>query len=439
MNILIILPTQLFDIKYIKEVDNINKLQKIILWEHPHYFKKYNYNKKKLMLHRASMKYYYDYLKSKKFVCEYVEFSNKFIKNKKNKYYIFDPIDNLDIEADIIIESPNFLLTRENYSEYRKKTDKFSFRGFYNWGKNIVDIIPKVKSKDKYNRQKIPKNLKIPKLPKILKKDEKYIKEAKTYVEKYFKDNYGNTDNFIYPISHKSAEKWKLDFIKKKLENFGPYQDFIFKEEPYLYHSCLSSSINIGLLCPSDIIEYLKPLQKKYNINSYEGYIRQLFWREYQRYTFLYCNFDVNYFGNNKKLTKEWYNGTLGVKPVDDYIKIAFDTGYLHHIIRLMLIGNFMNLFGIDPQEGFKWFMEFSIDSYEWVMKQNVLDMVFFVTGGKTMRKPYASSSNYIINMSTYNNGPWSKKWDNLYLEFMRKHKEKLWKFRYHFPGLKNL
>ena len=32
--------------------------------------------------------------------------------------------------------------------------------------------------------------------------------------------------------------------------------------------------------------------------------------------------------------------------------------------------------------------MEFSCDSYEWVMYQNVLDMVFFVTGGKTMRKP---------------------------------------------------
>ena len=36
-------------------------------------------------------------------------------------------------------------------------------------------------------------------------------------------------------------------------------------------------------------------------------------------------------------------------------------------------------------------YMEFSCDSYEWVMTQNVLDMVFFVSNGKTMRRPYAS------------------------------------------------
>ena len=434
MNILIILPTQLFDKKYIDKIENIDK---IILWEHPHYFKKYNYNKKKLMLHRASMKYYFDYLN--KYKVEYLEFSEKFKKDNKKKYYIFDPVDILDINVDFIIESPNFLLTRENCIEYRKKTEKFSFRGFYNWGKSIVDILPNVKSKDKYNRQKMPKNISIPKLPTILKSDKKYIEESKKYIEKHFANNCGNCEHFIYPISHKSAEKWKLDFFKKKLEKFGPYQDFIFKKEPYLYHSCLSSSLNIGLLCPLDIINYLKPKQKNYNINSFEGYIRQLFWREYQRYTFLYCDFNCNYFGNNKKLTNKWYTGDIGVEPIDDYIKIAFDTGYLHHIIRLMLIGNFMNLSGISPKEGFKWFMEFSIDSYEWVMKQNVLDMVFFVTGGKTMRKPYASSSNYIINMSTYKEGKWSEKWDELYLNFMKKNKKKLWKFRYHFPGLKNV
>ena len=104
-----------------------------------------------------------------------------------------------------------------------------------------------------------------------------------------------------------------------------------------------------------------------------------------------------------------------------------------------MVVGNYMNLTGISPKEGFRWFMEFSCDSYEWVMYQNVLDMVFFVTGGKTMRKPYASSSNYVINMSTYKKGDWSKKWDEKYVDFQKKNLEKLWKFRYSFPMLKKL
>ena len=74
-----------------------------------------------------------------------------------------------------------------------------------------------------------------------------------------------------------------------------------------------------------------------------------------------------------------------------------------------MVIGNFMNLSEIDPKEGFKWFMEFAIDSYEWVMKQNVLDMVFFVTGGKTGEKTSrVTSSNYVLKMFTYKKGPWS-------------------------------
>ena len=98
-----------------------------------------------------------------------------------------------------------------------------------------------------------------------------------------------------------------------------------------------------------------------------------------------------------------------------------------------MVIGNYMNLSGIHPSEGFKWFMEFSCDSYEWVMKQNVLDMVFFVTGGMTMKRPYISSSNYILKMSNYIKGIWSEKWNDLYHKFIKKNKKKLYKYRYYY------
>ena len=83
--------------------------------------------------------------------------------------------------------------------------------------------------------------------------------------------------------------------------------------------------------------------------------------------------------------------------------------------------------------------MEFACDSYEWVMHQNVLDMVFFVSGGDTMRRPYASSSNYILKMSNYKKDKWCDTWNTLYQNFKKKHKKKLWKYRYHFPGLTKL
>ena len=254
---LLVLPTQLYKVHNIKKFIQPDK---IILWEHPHYFKKYNYNKKKLLLHRASMKYYFDYLVKKRFNVDYIEFRNKPTIPRTQNSYMFDPVDRIKLGVKInnFIESPNFLLTTEEYKDYRKKTDKFIFNNFYMWGKKIVDIIPSVKSKDKFNREKIPKNIVVPKLPKNT-SDKKYIDEAKIYVEKYFKNNYGNTDNFIFPVTHASAEKWQKNFFDKKLNKFGPYQDFILNKEPFLFHSCLSSSINIGLINPDDLINYLRP------------------------------------------------------------------------------------------------------------------------------------------------------------------------------------
>lgn len=440
MTTLIILPHQLYHIDYIDAVDPID----IILWEHPHYFQSFNYNKKKLILHRASMKYYQEYLASD-YNVKYVEYHQK-IGPLPKLYLIFDPIDRSSSDHTIylpkgyqMIESPNFILTKEQYQQRRKQTKKFFFNSFYMWGKKQIDVIPKVKSTDKQNRSKLPNKIKIPSLPSNT-KDQTYIKEAIKYVNKHFPNNYGNTDNFQYPITHHTAEKWLDEFIQKKFVNFGKYQDAISDRDHYLFHSVLSSSINIGLINPSDIIDHLLDTKKKIPINSLEGYIRQLFWREYQRYCYLYYDFkNKNYFGNKKKLDQSWYQGSTGILPIDNAIVKAFDLAYLHHIERLMVIGNYMNLSMIDPWEGFRWFMEFSIDSYLWVMHQNVLDMVFFVTGGDTMRRPYSSSSNYILKMSDYkdNDDGWVEEWDNKYHRFINKNKKLLWKFRYYFPTLK--
>lgn len=471
----LILPNTLFDINKIDDAiknDDIKQEKNtIIVWEHPHYFKDYNFNKKKLLLHRASMKYYYDRLveksKEKKYSnykIKYVEYHKKLSTRgfRKDGLMIFDPINDVKmlkiplLKQCKIIKTPNFLLTLDDYSDYRKKTDKFFFHFFYMWGKKRIDIIPTVKSKDKDNRKRLPKNLEIPPLPsndsngsKKNKKDiQSYINEAGKYVEKHFPNNYGSTDydektknyKFIFPIDSDTANKWLKNFIIHRFSKFGDYQDFVDKDNSYLFHSVLSTSINIGILNPTDIINILrdKDIKNIIPINSYEGYIRQLFWREYQRYCYIYYDFGKkNYFGNKKKLTKQWYTGDLGIPPVDDCIKKAFKNGYINHIERLMVVGNYMNLYGIEPKEGFKWFMEFSCDSYEWVMFQNVLDMVFFVSGGDTMRRPYASSSNYIIKMSNYKKGEWSKIWDELYQDFLKRNKEKLWKYRYYFRGLK--
>jgi deoxyribodipyrimidine photolyase-related protein len=433
---LLILPHQLYNINILKKI--LEKDKNVIIWEHPHYFKKYNYNKKKLILHRASMKYYYDYLKENDCNVHYVEFNKK---PTINNYKVFDPIDKIKLPSGYtLLESPNFLLTKEHYTQFNKtrKSKRVVFNNFYMWSKKSLNIYPKLKSMDKMNRDRF-KASKIPSMPKLDKLDKIYIKEAIRYVEKHFPNNYGNINSFNYPICHSTVNKWVSFFIKYKFKKFGPYQDFINKDNHTMFHSVLSSSINIGLINPIDIINKINKYKNRIPVNSFEGYIRQLFWREYQRYCYNYAgiNYNKNYFGNKKKLTKDWYKGTVGIAPVDDLIKSGFDTGYIHHIGRLMVIGNFMNLSEIHPKEGFRWFMEFSTDSYEWVMHQNVYEMVFFCTGGQTMTRPYISSSNYIIKMSNYNKSDiWTTKWDNLYHHFLTKHRTKLYKFRYYFPNL---
>ena len=433
--IFLILTHQLFDIKLIK---NVIKNMEIIIWEHPHYFTGYNYNMKKLILHRASMKYYFDMLKNKiKNKIRYIEYNEKF---NITEYVLFDPIDIIKLPSNYtMIESPNFILTKEQYKKYQNKTKNYIFNNFYLWCKDEINLYPELKSLDKMNRVKYSsklEKLKIPSIPRLSKVDKMYIDSAKIYIVKHFPNNCGNIMNFNYPITHKTARKWLNHFINTKLKNFGSYQDVVITSNTTLFHSILSSSINIGLINPNEIIMELKKVKSKIPINSFEGYLRQLFWREYQRYCYIYVNFNKNYFGNKKKLTKSWYDGTLGITPIDNMIRLGFDTGYLHHIVRLMFIGNYMNLSSISPTEGYKWFMEFSIDSYCWVMNQNVLDMVFFVTGGKTMRRPYISSSNYILKMSNFKKDKWSDEWDNLYNKFIKKNKKKLWAFRYYFSQL---
>ena len=436
--IFLILPNQLFDIKH------FTKSFKYILWECPHFFTDYNYNKKKLLLHRATMRYQYDLMKKNGYSVVYVEFGKKLAETEQyTLYYPINKLDILKLPRNTIIydkDTPNLLLTREHINRYREKTDKFFFNAFYMWSKKELNIIPKIKSQDKLNRQK-PKNIICVSQPyeeiSVRKDISKYIDEASKYVEKHFKNNcgmLGKENGFIYPITRTDSIKWLDHFIKNKLKNYGNYQDYIDKNNRHLCHSLMSALINIGLINPGDIIDILEKERKTRDIpmNSYEGFIRQLFWREYQHLCYLYVDFSGNYFGNNKLLGKEWYSGNTGIIPVDDSIREAFDTGYLHHIKRLMVIGNYMNLCNIKPSEGFRWFMEFSCDSYEWVMYQNVYDMVFFSTGGKTMRRPYISSSNYILNMSNYSKDSWCEIWNTKYRAFINKNKKKLWKYRYY-------
>lgn len=442
---LLVLPTQLFPLD-----DKYKTYKTVILWEHPQYFTKFRYNKKKLILHRASMKEYEHTLQTKNRNVTYLEYHMpmnkvKAILKTHASIALIDPIDKLDLSFHrniTILPSPGLLLTSEDHVHYRGKTEHFFFHHFYQFGKKtlantfpVIQVLVDIPSTDKQNRKKLPKDAPIPSLPELPMSP--FVDEAAAYVEEHFPRNYGSVSNFHYPVTRKAALRWLADFLANRFAHFGPYQDAMLRhsEAPTLFHSVLSSSLNIGLLTPRDVLEALPTTVS----NSLEAFVRQLFWREYQVYCYRYFPFQdyktpaSYYFRVRSDLGKEWYDGTTGIAPVDKCIRRGFDTAYLHHIERLMVIGNFMTLRGVDPWAGYRWFMEFSIDSYEWVMHQNVLEMVFFVSGGGTMRRPYVSKSHYLLSMSRgYSKGDaWVKAWDETYGSFVKENRERLVKYRY--------
>ena len=431
---LLILPHQLFDCVYFPDF-----IKNVVIYEHPHYFDKYNYNKKKIILHRASMKCYADELRSKKcnYKVKYVLRTSKLSLPKS--YYVFDPIDKIKLpDGHNILRTPGVLLSRDDYEEYQKKTKKFVFNNFYLWSKKKLKLYEELVSLDSQNRKVKPDDVKPPPLCEISDTDKKYVKKAIRFCSKYYGKNYGTTKDFQYPVTRKTAKKWLRYFLEKKFNLFGPYQDYVSKDL-FDFHSVLSSSLNIGLLCPSEIMVAIEPYRKKVLDNSFEGFVRQLFWREYQAYCYEYVDLkSMDFFKTKKKITNDWYEGTLGIPPVDDLIKSGFEKGYIHHIGRLMFCGCWFVLSEIKKEDVFRWFMEFAIDSYEWVMCQNVYDMVMFSSGGITMRRPYICGSNYIVRNSHYRKSdPWCDEWDKAYRKFCLKHKDKLWKFRYYFPILR--
>lgn len=136
----------------------------------------------------------------------------------------------------------------------------------------------------------------------------------------------------------------------------------------------------------------------------------------------------TNYLQNSRKMNEKIYWGETGIYPYDKVVSRIIKYAFAHHIERLMVVGNFMLLVGVHPDEIYHWFMEMFIDAYDWVMVPNVYGMSQYADGGIITTKPYFSSSNYLLKMSDFSRGDWCEVWDALFWSFMQKNKDNLGK-----------
>ncbi len=414
------------------------------------------HHKLKLILFLSSMRSYADELKKNKFKVNYIDLSKdfkisyekkleNFIKKNKYKELISFEIEDKFFEKKIItlciknkikltfIQSPMFLNSRDEFKNYLSKTKKPFMANFYKIARIKTDILmennkPKGGkwSFDEDNRKKLPKVIKIPEM--ITARETKHTKVLKKQINKIFKNHPGEVNNFWLPTTYDDAVKWLDYFIIKKFNLFGDYEDAVDINNNFLFHSALSPMINLGLLTPELIIERVKKVENKIKINSYEGYIRQIIgWREFIRG--IYQNYDQqleenNFFKHKNSLTNKWYDGTTGLDPLDHSIKNAQKYGYTHHIERLMVLCNIMNLCEIKPNEVYKWFMEMFVDSSDWVMSPNVYGMGLFSDGGIFSTKPYICGSSYFMKMMNFKKGNWNDIMDGLYWRFINKNRK---------------
>lgn len=321
-------------------------------------------------------------------------------------------------------EHQGFLTTQKEFLSAPRSKMQY----FYEWQRKRLDILmdgnqPKGGqwSFDHDNRKKLPKNHNPPPLPQL-----EYsitVSNVKQLVQKKFADHPGSINNFWLPVTRDQSLQWLESFFNERFDLFGPYEDAMASNETFIYHSALSPLLNAGLLTPKEVVKKANDLDVR--INSKEGFIRQIIgWREYIKGMYNTHDFNGNFFNNQRKLTKNWYDGTTGIEPVDTVIKRVAKYGYAHHIERLMILGNIMLMSEIHPDEVNKWFMELFVDSADWVMVPNVYGMSQFSDGGSFATKPYIASSNYIRKMSDFKKGEWCEIVDGLFWRFLQKHRD---------------
>jgi len=399
-------------------------------------------HKQKLVLHRASMKSHAAELEQDGHRVEYIEaFKTLELASEIEVIHLADPADEVVMRrlrrlSDrlgvklVVHPSPNFL-SPSSFMEIHIAGKKKPFMArFYEAQRKRMNLLIEADgtptggkwSFDSENRAKLPKHHVPPMEPRA--PGNAFTREAADYVSRNFPDNPGLLKHFRWPVTRKDAEAWLDRFIEERLAHFGLYEDAISTWHATIYHSAITPMLNIGLLDPMDVVT--RVLAKDAPLNSREGFIRQIIgWREFMHGIYRHRGTEIrngNFWNFTRPLPRSFYDGTTGIPPVDRVIRQLLEDGYCHHIERLMVLGNFMLLCRIKPDDVYRWFMEMFVDSYDWVMVPNVYGMSQFADGGTFTTKPYLSGSNYILKMSDERKGAWCEIWDGLFWSFIGDH-----------------
>ena len=271
---------------------------------------------------------------------------------------------------------------------------------------------------------------------------DKITKGVKKLVGKYFSTHPGYLESFRWPVTREQALLALSNFIEGCLPQFGKYQDAMWTNEPFLYHSLIASSLNLKLLNPREVIDAAEQAYRdgKASIESVEGFIRQILgWREYVRgvyWLYMPDYLERNALNTNADLPSFYWTGNTDLKCLNQTITQTLTYGYAHHIQRLMVTGLFALLYGVHPKQVHEWYLAVYVDAVEWVELPNTLGMSQYGDGGVMASKPYIATGKYIQRMSNYcagcrydpaeSTGDTACPFTTLYWDFLIRHQDRL-------------
>ena len=248
--------------------------------------------------------------------------------------------------------------------------------------------------------------------------------------------------NFRWPVNRAEALQQLDHFATHALPHFGDYEDAMSRKAHRLFHSLLSFAMNVKLLNPREVVQRVEAEWRagRVPLAAAEGFIRQVIgWREYIRgiYWAQMPGYDErNFFEHTTPLPPWFWTGDTRMNCMAAAIGGSLQNAHAHHIQRLMVIGNFALLAGLDVPALHRWYLGVYIDAFEWVELPNTLGMSQFADGGLLATKPYVSSAAYIDRMSDYCKGcAYDKKqrlgetacpFNALYWDFYQRNADKL-------------
>jgi deoxyribodipyrimidine photolyase-related protein len=207
------------------------------------------------------------------------------------------------------------------------------------------------------------------------------------------------------------AELALRQFLEHRLAAFGPHEDAMLSADAWMAHSLLSAPMNLGLLDPLEVAQQAEQAYRDGTapLASVEGFVRQVIgWRDYVWN--LYWHQGEGYRKGNalhaSARLPQWFADldpdAVEANCLSSTLRDLRDHGWVHHIPRLMILGNYAMQRGWHPADVLDWFHRCFVDGYDWVMVPNAIGMSQYGDGGVMATKPYAGGGSYVNRMSNY-------------------------------------